>query len=52
MKALVYAGSGTVGVLDRPQPAVQAATDAIVRLLHASICGTEPHIPKGDVPDA
>lgn len=52
MKALVYTGPGTVEVLDRPKPSVQAPTDAVVRLLHASICGTDLHILKGDVPDA
>jgi alcohol dehydrogenase len=50
MKALVYTGPGTVEVLDRPKPTVQAPTDAVVRLLHASICGTDLHILKGDVP--
>jgi len=52
MKALVYTGPGTVEVLDRPKPTVQAPTDAVVRLLHASICGTDLHILKGDVPNA
>lgn len=52
MKALVYTGPGTVEVMDRPQPNVQEPTDAVVRLLHASICGTDLHILKGDVPDA
>jgi len=39
-------------VLDRPQPTIQAPNDAVVRLMHASICGTDLHILKGDVPDA
>ncbi|KAL2798380.1 chaperonin 10-like protein [Aspergillus keveii] len=50
MKALVYTGPGTVEVQDRPKPTVQEPTDAVVRLLHASICGTDLHILKGDVP--
>ncbi|CAG8070032.1 unnamed protein product [Penicillium olsonii] len=50
MKALVYTRPGTVELLDRPMPTVQAPTDAVVRLLHASICGTDLHIIKGDVP--
>ncbi|CAG8242397.1 unnamed protein product [Penicillium salamii] len=50
MKALVYTGPGTVELLDRPRPTVQVPTDAIVRLLHASICGTDLHTLKGDVP--
>lgn len=52
MKALVYTGPGTVEILDRPKPTIQAPTDAVVRLLHASICGTDLHILKGDVPSA
>ena len=52
MKALVYTGPGTIQVLDRPKPTIQTPTDAIVRLLHASICGTDLHILKGDVPSA
>lgn len=52
MKALVYTGPGTVEVLERPKPTVQVPTDAVVRLLHASICGTDLHILKGDVPTA
>ncbi|KAJ5733980.1 hypothetical protein N7493_002766 [Penicillium malachiteum] len=52
MKALVYTGPGTVEVLERPKPTIQEPTDAVVRLLHASICGTDLHILKGDVPSA
>ncbi|KAJ5876436.1 uncharacterized protein N7529_002020 [Penicillium soppii] len=33
-------------------PTVQPPTDAVVSLLHASICGTILHIPKGDIPNA
>ncbi|KAH1288104.1 hypothetical protein KXW98_001377 [Aspergillus fumigatus] len=52
MKAVVYTQNGTVEVLDRPKPTVQQPTDAVVRMLHASICGTDLHILKGDVPTA
>jgi alcohol dehydrogenase len=51
LNALVYTGPGAVEVMNRPQPSVQGPTEAIVRLLHASICGTDLHILKGDVPD-
>lgn len=50
MKAIVYTGPSTVEVLERPKPTIQTPTDAIVRVLHASICGTDLHILKGDVP--
>lgn len=52
MRALVYTGPGKVEVLERPKPTIQAPTDAVVRMLHASICGTDLHILKGDVPSA
>lgn len=35
---------------DRPKPKIIAATDAIVRITTTSICGTDLHILKGDVP--
>ncbi|EAW20694.1 alcohol dehydrogenase [Aspergillus fischeri NRRL 181] len=52
MKAVVYTQNGTVEVLDRPKPTIQEHTDAVVRMLHASICGTDLHILKGDIPTA
>lgn len=52
MKALVFTGPGTVELLDRPKPTIQAPTDAIVRMMHASICGTDLHILNNDVPSA
>ncbi|KAK2747150.1 hypothetical protein FQN57_002407 [Myotisia sp. PD_48] len=50
MKALVYNGKGKIAIEDRPKPAISLATDAIVRVKHTSICGTDLHIIKGDVP--
>lgn len=50
MKALVYHGPDTVALEDRPQPVIIQATDAIVRITTTSICGTDLHILKGDVP--
>lgn len=52
MKALVYTGTGTVEVLDHPKPTIKEPTDAIVRLIYASICGTDLHILRGNVPTA
>jgi alcohol dehydrogenase len=51
MKALVYHGPGKKNWEDAPKPAVQKPTDAIVRLLRTTICGTDLHILKGDVPE-
>ena len=49
LKALVYGGPGVKRVEDRPKPEIQSPTDAIVRILKTTICGTDLHILKGDV---
>ncbi len=51
MKALVYHGPGQRSWDTVPDPALQAETDAIVRIDSATICGTDLHILKGDVPE-
>lgn len=50
MKALVYHGQDHFGIVERPKPQVTAATDAVVKLSKTTICGTDLHILKGDVP--
>ncbi len=50
MKALVYQGPGKKALEDRPVPRIAAPTDAIVRITKTTICGTDLHILKGDVP--
>ncbi|MGI4950503.1 MAG: zinc-dependent alcohol dehydrogenase family protein [Janthinobacterium lividum] len=50
MKALVYLGPGQKALQDRPKPGIAAPTDAIVRVTQTTICGTDLHILKGDVP--
>jgi alcohol dehydrogenase len=50
MKALIYIGPGKTALEDRPKPAITAPTDAIVRITKTTICGTDLHIIKGDVP--
>lgn len=50
MKALVYQGPGKKSLLDRPQPVLRDPGDAIVRVTRTTICGTDLHILKGDVP--
>ena len=50
MKALVYHGPGKCVWEDKPRPAIQAPTDAIVRITTSTICGTDLHILKGDLP--
>lgn len=50
MKALVYLGPNKKALQERPKPAISAATDAIVRVTRTTICGTDLHILKGDLP--
>ena len=50
MKACVYRGPGQKALEDRPKPEIQAPGDAIVKIVKTTICGTDLHILKGDVP--
>ena len=50
MKALVYHGPGKKAWEDVPPPQIRRPTDAIVRIDTTTICGTDLHILKGDVP--
>lgn len=50
MKALVFHGAGQRAWEDKPMPAIREATDAVVKITTTTICGTDLHILKGDVP--
>jgi alcohol dehydrogenase len=50
MKALVYGGPGQKSWTEAPDPQILNAGDAIVRIDTTTICGTDLHILKGDVP--
>jgi alcohol dehydrogenase len=50
MRALVYHGPGRKAWEEVPHPVLQVDTDAIVRIDAVTICGTDLHILKGDVP--
>ena len=50
MKAMVYHGPGNKAWEDVPKPVIVDDTDAIVRVDSVTICGTDLHILKGDVP--
>ena len=50
MKALIYGGPGKKEWKDAPKPKLVNPTDAIVNVLKTTICGTDLHILKGDVP--
>jgi alcohol dehydrogenase len=51
MKALVYHGPGEKAWELVPDPSILQPTDAIVRIDSSTICGTDLHILKGDVPE-
>jgi len=50
MRALVYHGPGHKAWEEVPKPGIIADTDAVVRVDAVTICGTDLHILKGDVP--
>ena len=51
MKALVYHGPGKKSWEEKPKPTILEATDAVVKIYKTTICGTDLHILKGDVPE-
>src|SRR6516162_10130927 len=51
MRALVYHGPGEKAWEEVPDPDIAADTDAVVRVEAVTICGTDLHILKGDVPE-
>jgi threonine dehydrogenase-like Zn-dependent dehydrogenase len=50
MKALVYRGPGKKTLEVHAKPDISAKTDAIVKITKTTICGTDLHILKGDLP--
>jgi alcohol dehydrogenase len=50
MKALIYQGPGQKAFEEKTKPRIEAASDVIVKVLKTTICGTDLHILKGDVP--
>ncbi len=50
MKALVYHGPGKRSWEEKPKPAIKDPGDAVVKIAKTTICGTDLHIMKGDVP--
>jgi alcohol dehydrogenase len=51
MKALVFRGANNKALEEKPKPIIQLPTDAIVKITRTTICGTDLHILKGDVPE-
>jgi alcohol dehydrogenase len=50
MQALVYLGPGKKALQEHAMPDITSPTDAIVKISKTTICGTDLHILKGDVP--
>jgi alcohol dehydrogenase len=51
MKALVYHGPGQREWEEVPDPVIEQPTDVVVRIETSTICGSDLHILKGDVPE-
>ena len=51
MKAYNYEKPGVAKLIDKEKPVVTESTDAIIRMVKTTICGTDLHIIKGDTPE-
>ncbi len=51
MKALVYHGPGKIEWEDKAKPSILDPSDALIKIYKTTICGTDLHILKGDVPE-
>jgi len=51
MKALVYHGEHDIALEERPKPTILKPTDAIIKVLKTTICGTDLGIYKGKNPE-
>src|SRR5437763_828115 len=50
MKAVVFHHVGDIRLEETPEPRIEEATDAIVRLTASAICGTDLHMVRGTMP--
>lgn len=50
MRAVVYEGPKQISFKEVDKPKIKNSSDAIVRLTKTTICGTDLHIEKGEVP--
>jgi hypothetical protein len=50
MRALVYRDPGNKAVENRQKPSIQNPSDAVVKIVKTTFCGTALHILKGNVP--
>jgi 2-desacetyl-2-hydroxyethyl bacteriochlorophyllide A dehydrogenase len=49
MQAVAFQGPGEVELVDKPQPELEAAGDAVVRITSTGVCGSDLHIFHGRV---
>lgn len=50
MKAVVFSGINTVKVVDVPKPVLETNRDAVIKITHATICGSDLNILNGKIP--
>ena len=48
MRAAIYHGPGEITVEERPRPEVESPTDAVVRVTHTAVCGSDLWFYRGD----
>lgn len=49
MRAAVYRGPGDIRIEDRSKPEIAEPTDAIIRITHTAICGSDLWFYRGDI---
>src|SRR6266545_1629008 len=52
MRGAIFCGPGAVGVGERPDPVIEAPTDAVVRVVLACVCGSDLWYFRGESPHA
>jgi len=48
MRAAVYRGPGEIAVEEVPKPEVESPTDAVIRVTHTAVCGSDLWFYRGD----
>jgi threonine dehydrogenase-like Zn-dependent dehydrogenase len=51
MRAMTYRGPYKIQVTEKPMPKIEHPNDAIVRVTHAAVCGSDLHLFHGLLPD-
>jgi threonine dehydrogenase-like Zn-dependent dehydrogenase len=50
MRALTFQGEGDVKVIDVPKPAINGASEALIKVTLGAVCGSDMHILHGHTP--